>query len=239
LGFIISRGETGHQFFDIDTTEVNATAYYDSLREFWGEYNYRVRAYNQHGDSEPVQLTGINYNFCSDGIIPLCLSPSRYYWRYMVHEEAPDTTYQIERLVGAVAYLADYDHYLIVEHPYGIDHFDSLMYLRNFTDEGCRAVAWPLNEYSSSELLFQYPVGNIGSSYTYHGDSVLVIQRGTTMTVEGVVYTGVIGYQRFIRGTGRSIRYWVKPLAQGIIREEEVVSSEIILTRDLTAYWGD
>jgi hypothetical protein len=238
IGFIISRGETGHQFQTIDSVNANSTAYLDSLGDLTGMYNYRVRAFNEHGNSEWTQLIGVNYEFCSDGIIPLCLSPSRNFWRYAVEDEENDTTYEIERVVADVDYIENIEHYLIIEHPFpqGEIESDSVVYLKNFSGEGCRGAAYPLTQSSTSELLFQYPIGGLGTHYFYHGDSVLVISRGTTMTVSGVTYTGVLGYQRFLHGLNRSIRYWVKPEEMGIIREEEVVSSQIVLTRDVTTF---
>jgi fibronectin type 3 domain-containing protein len=230
-GFIIRRNTSGHSFQTIDSVDANVTTYYDDLGDAQETYTYRVRSFNEHGESGDAQSNTVEFSFNSPGIIPL--RPGNE-WRYNVIENGQEP-FELRRVVASqVGYVMNVDHYLIVEHPFptGEAEIDSTIYLRNFEGVGCKGVPYPLTGNSVSELLFRYPTGNLGSHYFYRGDSISVISTGTTKTVNEVTYDGVVGYQRFLHGQSRSIRYWLKPEEIGIILEEEVVSSAIVLKRE-------
>ncbi|RQV98764.1 fibronectin type III domain-containing protein [bacterium] len=230
-GFYLYRNISGQQFQKIDSVEADITTYFDAIGDAENIYTYRVRAFNEFGMSSEAQSAPVNYKYCSDGIIPICLGNE---WRYNVEENGQDP-FELRRDIVQVGYIQGYDHYLVIEYPFPIGDavIDSTIYLRNFEGEGCKAAPFPLSGSVTSQLLFRYPIGSLGSHYFYRGDSILVISTGTTKVVGDHTFDGVVGYQRFLHGQGRSIRYWLKPGDVGIILEEEVVSSQIVLTREI------
>lgn len=233
-GFHIARNISGQQFQIIDTIDANSTTYFDDIGDTENIFTYRVRAFNEYGPSGWAQSESVNYRYCSDGIIPICLGNE---WRYNVEEDGQDP-FELRRDIAQVGYVQGYDHYLMIEYPFpiGSADIDSTIYLRNFSGQGCKAAPFPLMVGQTSELLFQYPIGNLGSHYFYRGDSILVISTGTTKVVGSNTFNDVLGYQRFLQGQGRSIRYWVKPGDIGIVLEEEVVSSHIVLKREIIGW---
>jgi hypothetical protein len=221
----------------LDSVEADVTTYFDELRDAANIYSYQIIAFNGFGNSASSGNITVDYRFRSDGIIPLVQGN---YWRYNVEDLENSEDYQIQRSVQEVGYVNGIDHYMIIQHPYPSpgSEIDTMFYLRNFAGTGCRGALYPLNEQSTSELLFQNPAqqpGTPGSRYHFHGDSVVVLLSGTQISIEDTTYTSVNVYQRFRQDSDRTIKYYVVPNTVGIIKEEEFQSSTSTLVRTIYA----
>ena len=230
--FEIGRAPTGQILSVIGSVGVDTTTYTDPLGSNTGTYYYGVRAVNQFGHSLWTTSPAVDYRFCSNGVIPICIGN---YWHYAV-DSASGTDISLRRTVIGVAYQGGDDYYLIGEQSAGLP-MDTLYYLRNASGEGCKILPYPMNG-EFPELLFRYPPLPSGSFYYCQGDCVLSLGTGS-MEVNGTVYEGVVSYQRFFHPT-YSVKYSIKPNIIGIIREIEytgpVTNPVEVCRRGITEY---
>lgn len=221
--FQIRRNRDGQFFEIIDTLAENSIEYVDSLGDNTGVYNYQVRARNSFGVSPWSNAVQVEYEYCSDGAVPICLEN---FWTYEV-DPPTGPIYNARRQIRQVDYPGGVDYYLLVE--FVGDETDTLFYWRNF-DNGLYQDAYPLDG-SGAELLLRTPASS--GFWNFEGDSVIVTSASTTVNVQGVTYTGVTIYQRFSRTSNHSIKYYLKPLTVGIIKEEEFAGSSLQTKREL------
>lgn len=221
--FQIRRNRDGQFFEIIDTIAANSVEYVDTLGDDVGIYNYQVRAANSFGVSPWSNPALAEYDYCSDGAVPICLEN---FWTYEV-DPPTGQNYNARRQIRRVDYPGGVDYYLMVE--FIGDETDTLFYWRNF-DNGLYQDEYPLDG-TDAELLLRTPPS--AGFWNFNGDSVIVTSASTTVIVQGVTYTGVTIYQRFSRTSDRSIKYYLKPVTVGIIKEEEFENSSLQLKREL------
>lgn len=214
--FEIGRGLIGQSLTIIDSVPANTTTYTDSLGDQVGNFYYAVRARNENGPSLWTVSNEIEYRFCSNGIIPICLGN---YWLYRV-DSTGGADYNSRHGIDFVAFPDGLDYYLMtVSGPVGTPD-DSLFYLRNVPQAGCKILPHPLPATPDPQLLFCYPVTPAGTFYRCEGDCVLVVSTSMTRRVNDVDYTGVVAIERFFDPQKRVI-YYIKPGTIGIIQEVE------------------
>ena len=224
-GFHISRDNVV-----MDSVGANVTTYLDHLTEV-ADYSYRVRAYNAQGVSNWSAHIVVEYDFCSDGAIPLCVNN---WWQYTVTDSiGPD--YTVQQQVLRIDYPTGQDHYLIGAFPTETPgNVDTLHYLRNFND-GCRTLHYPSD--GNVQLLYKYPA-TVGQSYVIGQDTMLVASTGTDKLVNGVLYTNCYIYQREIPDEFMHVlTIYVKPLTVGVVFEEERINDEIVVRRGITEFF--
>lgn len=224
--FQIGRNISGQPFGVIDTVPANTTVYFDSLGDAMALYNYGVRAANEVGASGWSNYVQANYVFCSEGAIPICLG---YFWTYEV-DPPSGPNYRVMRRIPRAEFNDGLDYYLVVQN-YWPDSAgtDSLYYWRNRND-GLYQDEFPFDA-TPADLLLRVPASS--GFWSFNGDSVIVTTSNVTVIVAGRVFSGVTIYQRFIRGTNRSIKYYLKTGDIGIIKEEEIEGSVIRTTREI------
>ena len=212
--FEIGRALTGQQLAVIGAVGADETTYTDTLGNNTGTFFYGVRGVNQFGASQWATSSAVDYRFCSNGVIPVCLNN---YWVYDV-DSVSGIDFLLQRTVFGVGYYSGLDYYLIGEGS--SSHItDTLEYLRNIGGEGCHTLPYPMGS-AAPELLFRYPPLPIGSHYYCQGDCVLSLGTLASLIVNGVTYTNVVGYQRFFDPNHRVI-YYIKPNTIGIIQERD------------------
>lgn len=221
--FHIRRNRDGQFFEIIDTVAADILTYVDNLGVSVGDYNYQVRSSNSIGFSAWSNTASANYNYCSDGAVPICLEN---FWTYEV-DPPTGQNYEARRQIRQVDYPGGIDYYLMVE--FAGDSTDTLFYWRNF-ETGLFQDGYPLDA-NPSQLLLRWPTSS--GFWNFQGDSVIVTSASTTVIVQGVTYTGVTIYQRFSRTSNRSIKYYLKPQTVGIIKEEEFENSSLQTKREL------
>ena len=220
----------------IDSVGANVTSYVDSLGDDIGQYNYRVRAFNELGVSLWTASTNIHYSFCSMGIIPICVGN---WWRYTITD-----TIGSDRLV--------HRHVMNVAYPTGLDFYlfgqweaipqaptDTLYYLRNFAD-GCRMINYPSD--NNVQMLYKYPAF-VGERYTVGTDTMLVASTSTDIEVNGELYNDCYVYQRQIPDEFlHVVTIYVKPYTTnpfpmgGVVFEEERYNDEVVARRSLSSF---
>lgn len=217
--FQIERRLSGQPAHIIDSVFANVTSYFDDLGEILGMHSYRVRSGNEHGVSEWTPSTHVDYRFCSHGVLPICIGN---YWEFDVDTLGED--YIMQRRIVAVEYPSEIDFYLLKQVRITGGAHDSLYFLRNFSDQGCMMIDYPLPSSPSPELWFRYPPGSTQDYYFVQGDCMKVVNAGpSTIIVGDTVFTGVISYQRFFTAQ-HSIQYFVRPFDVGIVQEIEFLS---------------
>jgi len=225
--FQIRRNTAGNFWEMIDTVAANSTAYFDSLGDNPAVMNYQVRASNSFGESAWSNIALVDYRYCSNGAVPICLSN---YWRYEVDpDDGP--MFIARREVREVAYPDGVDYYLLVEFVEDQDP-ESLWYWRNYV-AGLYQDPYPLGG-EAGQLLLRTPPSS--GFWNFEGDSVIVATSNVTVNVNGTNYSGVTIYQRFDRGSNRSIKYYLKPTTLGIIKEEEFEGATRKVVRELLDY---
>ncbi len=212
IEFHIRRNVEGQFFVIIDTVAANTAEYLDELGANVARYNYQVRAANAVGVSGWSNIAAADYEYCSDGAVPICLEN---YWDYEVNPTS-GPNYNVRRQIREVAYPNGVDYYLMVE--FSGDSTDTLFYWRNF-EIGLYQDNYPLDA-SPAELLLRHPPS--GSFWNFQGDSVIITSSNVTLSVHGTQYTGVTIYQRFSRTSSKSVKYYLKPVTLGIIKIEEI-----------------
>lgn len=223
--FEIGRNISGQPFGVLDTVPANTTEYFDTLGSANAVYNYGVRAVNSVGTSGWSNYATAEYIFCSDGAVPICFGN---YWTYEVNP--PDgPNYLITRRIARADFVTDIDYYLIVEDSANSGVTDTLFYWRNF-DDGLYQDAYPFDAQPAG-LLLRVPAAS--GFWTFNSDSVIVTTSNLTVNIQGTIFTGVTIYQRFIRGTNQSIKYYLKPTTLGIIKEEDIVGGSVQTTREI------
>lgn len=224
--FEIQRGVFGQQLHSIDTVDASVIEYVDSLGANVDVFNYRVRAFNSHGSSGWSNIAEADYRYCSDGAVPICLSN---YWIYEV-DPPTGSNYEVRRRIAALEYPGGLDYYLVVQDSgVGWGSTDTLYYWRNF-DTGLYQDAFPLDD-SPAEALLRYP--SYPGFWNFFGDSVIVTTSNITIDIGDTTYTNVRVYQRFDRGSNRSLKYYLRPTDVGIILEEEIVGGAVDTRRTL------
>jgi hypothetical protein len=233
-GFHISRSWPGHGFTTIDSVGANITTYTDLLGNQTGDYVYRVRAYNAIGVSAWTPVDSTHYDYCSSGVLPLCVGN---FWDYVVTDTVGGD-YHLRREIVQLDYPTGLDYYLLAQwviQPTPIP--DTLYYLRNFSPEpnsGCWKLNHPAGLNPVPQMLYKYPA-MLSDYYYVDGDCVLVAGIGVSISVNGVPYTSCNVYQRFF-DVSHSIQVYVKPGTVGIVREQEFVGDVPVVRRDIIGY---
>ena len=229
--FVIGRAPSGQALTIIDSVLANTTSYTDSLRSDMGLYYYRVRAANAQGYSSWSLPTSVDYRFCVNGVIPLCLGN---FWDY--HVDTIGNIYDTRRKVDSVAFINHEDFYLLRGSNVPIGNARPLYFLRNLDGFGCAVLPYPPGPDPNPEILFHYP-GYPGDYYFVQGDCVLVTENGVTFQFGDSLYHDVYIYERFFTSQ-HTIQYFVKPVTIGILREVERLTPTIqSARRDLTRWF--
>ncbi|MBK6765107.1 MAG: hypothetical protein IPG71_02005 [bacterium] len=229
--FELQRGVFGQQLHTIDTVDANTIEYVDTLGANVDVFNYRVRAMNAHGNSGWSNVAEADYRYCSNGAVPICLANL---WIYEV-DPPTGSNYEVRRRIATVEYPDGVDYYLVVQDSgAGWGFTDTLYYWRNF-ESGLYQDDFPLDD-SPAEALLRYP--SSPSFWNFDGDSMLVTTSSITIDVGDTTYTNVRVYQRFDRGTNRSLKYYLRPNDVGIIMEEQIIGGavdtrRILVSRDI------
>jgi hypothetical protein len=210
LYYEIQRAPSGGQFAPLDSLPANTEAYIDSLGENNGHYFYRIRSVNEYGHSDWLVSEDVDYRFCNDGIIPICIGN---FWQYRA-VAAHDTSVIRQDVVSSVVYLDTLDYYPFSETVNG-GQPDTVFYGRNIEGEGFTTVPYPLPGSPVGSTLYLYPA-IVGERRIHGSDTVVVASTNGTQIVNGVTYTGLMGYNR-LNGTN-SYMIWIKPETVGIVR---------------------
>jgi hypothetical protein len=230
--FIIARAPSGQTAAPIDSVPANTTTYTDNLRGDMGLYYYRVCAANAQGYSAWSLPTSVDYRYCVNGVIPLCLGNL---WEYHVDTIGTADDRDIRRMVDSVAFFNGVDYYLVRGSKVPVGNVQTLYFMRNLSGFGCAVLPYPPGSSPNPEILFRYP-GNLGDFYFFQGDCVLVAENHTTLQIGSTLYHDVYIYERFVTSQ-HTIQYFVKPESIGILREIEYLTPTIwSAQRTLTYY---
>jgi hypothetical protein len=232
---MVARNLSGYPNDTLGYVGSGVTTYTDSIGADYGTYIYRLKAINAYG-STWSQTVSVNYQLCSNGVIPICVGN---WWRYQVTDTTgPD--FVTRRDVFHAAFFQNQDYYLFGLTQNGST--DSLYYLRNDSNlGGCAILHFPHLPSDIPQLLFKYPATAVADSYHVDGHLVEIITAlpGIDKTVGSTTYHGVIIYQWYL-DTNHWIQVYVKPLDVGIILEEEYTGTATqphkVATRSLINY---
>ncbi len=234
-GFHLGRSSSSQGFAVIDSVSANDTTYTDPVTDI-DSYSYRVRAFNAQGVSEWSTPLEVRYDYCSDGIIPLCQGN---WWLYDVSDTVgPD--FFLHREILRLEYVNTLNFYLLGHwNPQELNPpTDTLEYLRNYagsSNGGCYQLDYPLSGNPTPQQLFKYPA-TVGDEYSVNGTTMLVASTGTDLNINGHVYLNCYIYQWQLGGT-HVMEIYVMPETVGIVREREIINTELVVQRDLFDYF--
>jgi hypothetical protein len=158
-----------------------------------------------------VQSSNADYRFCSNGVIPICTGN---FWEYRENPQNPPT---IRRVIAQVLFLGNTDYYTMIQAPLPSGNPDTLYYWRNFANEGCKQIDWPMPITPIPQTVFQYPAEAL-NFYHFEGDCVEVLATNTIAQTRDSVYHNVYAYERF--SVDHYYKYFVVPEQIGLVVEE-------------------
>jgi hypothetical protein len=237
-GFELQRAPSGGFFRAIDSVAANVISYTDSLRDTLGVYYYRIRAFNSYGTSSWELSDAANYDYRSEGVIPLC--PGNW-WRYAITRKVNDVEMHYDSVRGVLDYgwLGENDYYGLGVRQLFEQENTRLNYQRNFEGLGCVVTPAPLDPQAIPSLLYKWPLPVVGAHWTVEegaaADCVVVLQANGTVSVSGTTYHGVAVYERF-RDRYHFTQIFIMPETVGIVREIDFSHADTVAVRELVGY---